>query len=128
MAELIRKLMNKSVSKRLMYLDEEPVSNENNFCIDLSKVLLQKASLIDIGIKAKLLYSGNLFLVENEEQFRKNCLKCFKVSVEYLLSHLPHNNKLIQYAQYLHPQKRNLKGSTNGISNAALYITQVCYF
>ena len=99
------------------------------FCIDVSrKSSCKKASLIDIGTKAKLLFSGNLIPAENEEQFRKNCLKCFKVSVEYLLSHLPHNNKLIQYAQYLHPQKRNLKGSTNGISNAALYITQVCYF
>ena len=129
MAELIRKLMNKFVSKRLMYPDEKPVSNENIFCIDVSrKSSCKKASLIDIGTKAKLLFSGNLIPAENEEQFRKNCLKCFKVSVEYLLSHLPHNNKLIQYAQYLHPQKRNLKGSTNGISNAALYITQVCYF
>ena len=37
-------------------------------------------------------------------EFRKNCLKCFKVSVEYLLSYLLHNNKIIQYTQYLHPQ------------------------
>ena len=100
MAELIRKLMNKFVSKRLMYPDEKPVSNENIFCIDVSqKSSCKKASLIDIGTKAKLLFSGNLIPAENEEQFRKNCLKCFKVSVEYFLSHLLHKKKLIQYAQ-----------------------------
>ena len=82
--------------------------------------------MIDVGTKAKVLFSGNLIGDEHEEKFRKECLRFYQIAVKYLLENLPHDNKIIKYAQYLHPEKRNESFSTSGISNTALAITKVC--
>ncbi|XP_066933369.1 uncharacterized protein [Clytia hemisphaerica] len=137
MADLTRNLMTKFVRRRWLFEQEEiegkrsekkpptPVSNHDIFGIDVTQDLkCKKPAYVEIGAKAKVLFSGNLFSNEKEEQFRKNCLKCFQISVGYLLNHLPHDKKLIEYAQYLHPLKRNTTGSNSGISNATLYIAE----
>ena len=43
----------------------------------------------------------------------------------YLQNHLPFNVGIIKYAQYAHPEKKNIPGATNAISNLALKITSV---
>ena len=125
-AELIRSLMTKFVSNRKMLNEGNPVTDHELLQIDVTlKSTCKKPPLIEVGAKAKCLLSGYLIPDDLEEGFRKKCLKFYKVSTEYLLSHLPHDNKIIEYAQYLHPLKRNSRGSNNGISNTALKITQV---
>ena len=92
----------------------------------LDKKVCKKTSLIDVGTKAKVLFSGNLIGDEHKEKFRKECLKFYQIAVKYLLENLPQNNKVIKYVQYLHPKKRNESFPTSEISNTALAITKVC--
>ena len=110
-----------------MLTKDDPKSDDDILKMDpLDKKVCRKAFLIYVGTKAKVFFSGNLIGDEHEEKFRKECLKFFQIAVKYLLENLPHESKIIKYAQYLHPKKRNESFSTSGISNTALAINKVC--
>ena len=124
--ELVCKLMTKFVVRKCMFTNDKPVSDEDVLKIDVTKnSSCKKASLIDIGTKAKVLFLGNLIPEEDEECFRKKCLRCFRISTKYLLDNLPHDNRLVRYAEYLHPLKRNISGSVSAIANTAIHMTNV---
>ena len=79
---------------------------------------------IDIDVKAKTLVHETLF--NDNEKYLKFCNECLQLYVKCtvdLQNHLPFNVSIIKYAQYLHPEKRNIPGATNAISNLALKIT-----
>ena len=79
---------------------------------------------IDIDVKAKTLFHETLF--NDNEKYLKFCNECLQLYVKCtvdLQNHLPFNVSIIKYAQYLHPEKRNIPGATNAISNLALKIT-----
>ena len=110
-----------------MFTKDDPKSDDDILKIDpLDKKVCKKASLIDVGTKAKVLFSGNLIGDEHEKKFRKEYLKFYQIAVKYFLENLPHDNKIIKYVRYLHPKKRNESFSTSGISSTALAITKVC--
>ena len=73
-----------------------------------------------------MLFSGNLIGDEFKEKFRKECLWFYQIAVKYLMENLPHDIRLIKYAQYLHAKKRNESESTNAISNSAVAVVKVC--
>ena len=124
---LIRSLMSKLIARKQLFTKDDAKSDDAILKIDpLDKKICKKVSLIDVGTKAKVLFSGNLIGDEHEEKFRKECLKFYQIAVKYPLENLPHDNKIIKYAQYLHPKKRSESFSTSGISNTALAITKVC--
>ena len=124
---LIRSMMSKFIARKQLFTKDDPKSDDNILKIDpLDKKVCKEASLTDIGTKVKVLFSGNLIGDEHEEKFQKECLKFSQIAVKYRLENLPHDNKIIKYAQYLHPKKRNESFSTSGISNTALAITKVC--
>ena len=126
---LIRSLMSQFIARKQLQLftKDDPKSGDDNLKIDpLDKKVCKKASLTDFGTKAKVLFSRNLIGDEHEEKFRKECLKFYQIAVKYLLENFPHDNKIIKYAQYLHPKKRNESFSTSGFSNTALATTKVC--
>ena len=86
--------------------------------------------MIDIGTKAKVLFSAVDFLhTERQQQFRKECLLFYVIAVKYLQNLLPFDFTLIRQAQYLHPEKRSDVNATSGISNLALkfnYVLKNC--
>ena len=57
----------------------------------LIKNVCKKASLIDVGTKAKVPFSGDVIGDEREQKFRKECLKFYQINVKYLLEYLPHD-------------------------------------
>ena len=60
--------------KETLFTKDDPKSDDNILNIDpLDKKVCKKASLIDVGTKAKVLFSGNLVEDEHEEKFRKGC-------------------------------------------------------
>lgn len=84
---------------------------------------LKSRSLIEVGTHAKLLLQG--ITDDLEKSFRSACLKSYKEATIYLQQNLPFNNKVIEYSQYLHPEKRNHVSSKSAISNLALKLTDV---
>ena len=50
-----------------------------------NKKVCEKAFLIDVGIKGKVLFSGNLIWNEQDEKFQKECLRFYQTDVKYLL-------------------------------------------
>ena len=119
--------MSKFIARKRLFTKNDPRSDDDILKIDpLDKKVCKKASLIDVRTKAKVFFSGNLIGDEHKEKFRKGCLKFYQSAVKYNLENLQHDNRIIKYAQYLHPKKRNESFSTSGISNTALAITKVC--
>ena len=51
--------------------------------------------------------------------------KYYIAAVSYLQNNLPFNKKILQYSQYLHPQKRNCSASASAISNICLKIVKM---
>ena len=119
--------MSKFIARKQLFTKDDPKSEDNILKTEpLNKKVCKKASLIDVGTKAKVLFSGNLIGDDHEEKFRMEFLNFYRIAVKYLLENLPHDNKIIKYAEYLHPKKRDESSSTSWISNTALVITKVC--
>ena len=124
---LIRSLMSNFIARKQLFNKDDPKSADDILGINpLDKKVCNKASLIDVGTKAKILFSGSLIGDEFEEKFQRECLRFYQTAVNYLMENLPHDKKIVKYAQYLLPQKRNESGSTSAISSTVLVITKVC--
>ena len=96
------------------------------FAIDLTnKENFKKTSLLEIGTKAKVSLPGALLSADRENTFRKECLHFYVAAASYLKVNLPFDISLFKHSQYLQPEKRNLSGSTNAISNLALNVGAV---
>ena len=129
MGSLLSSLMSKFVNKKSLYVAGgekdtlKPVIQLLSLNVNLKENLKSKA-LIDIGTKAKLLLSE----IPDQDKvafFRSSCLKCYVSATDYLQINLPFNNKVIEHAQFLHPEKRNHAESKSAISNLALKVTGV---
>ena len=79
---------------------------------------------MEIGTKAKVLFSGNLIQEEKQDLFQKECHLFYAKTVMYLWQNLPFDVTILKYAQFLHPEKRSNPGSTSGISNLAWKVTK----
>ena len=94
---------------------------KSNMYIDVSKKEnLKPLNVIDIGTKAKLMFTNSTFFPdEKQTKFRKDCLKFYVAAVQHLQSKLPLDIPFIKHAQFLHPKKHST------ISNLALSICSV---
>ena len=126
MEKLLFCLVQKFVAKKYLFQANGSAKSSSELVkLDVYDRNHQKSlSLIEIGTKAKVLFSGNLVLDEKHDLFRKECqLFCAK-AVMYLQQNLPFDVAILKYAQFLHSEKRNDPGSTSGISNLALKVTK----
>ena len=100
---------------------------ESNIYIDVSKKEnLKPLNLIGIDTKAKLMFPNSTFFPdEKQTKFREDCLKFYVAAVQHLQSKLPLDIPFIKHAQFLHPEKHQLPGATNAISNLELSICSV---
>ena len=81
---LIRSLMSKFIARKQLFNEDEPKSADDILRINpLDKKVCKKESLIDVGTKAKVLFSGNLIGDEFEVKFRKECLRFYQIAVKY---------------------------------------------
>ena len=93
--------------------------------MDLTKNENLKATKnIDVRTKAKRVLSSNDITQAEELEFQKYIQKCFVAAASHLQIKLTLNNKVIEEAQYLHPERRSGPCSTNAISNLALMIAK----
>ena len=60
--------------------------------------------------------------IDENENFRSDCLQAYRKTTEYLESMLPFNS-FIQNSSFINPENRNVNGSFVGISNLAQMIT-----
>ena len=122
MCKLLNDIQSKFIKKKKLSSDLE-----SNIYIDVSKKEnLKPSNLIDIGTKAKLMFSNSTFFPdEKQTKFRKDCLKFYVAAVQHLQSKLPLDIPFVEHAQFLHPEKRQLPGATSAISNLALSICSV---
>ena len=67
---------------------------------------MKPSSFIDVGTKAKTIISDFDHECDKNE-FYSSCQKCYIAAVSHLQNNLPFNNKIIEYSQHLHPQKKN---------------------
>ena len=81
--------------------------------------------MIDVRTKAKTMFTQNMISDEDQEKFRKGCLKFFQVSVSYLQQKLRFDVNLLRNAQFLNPVKRKAGGASSAISNLALKVSCV---
>ena len=80
---LIRSLMSRFIARKQLFTKDDPKSEDNILkTAPLNKKLCKKAFLIDVGTKAKVLFSCNVIGDEHEEQFRME----FLTSIELLLN------------------------------------------
>ena len=121
MCQLVANIMHKFVSRKVLSGDAA-----KNIAIDVEKAEnLKPVKLIDVGTKGKQLLSDPTFSKADQTKFRNGCMNFYKKSTKYLVDHLPLNRPILQYAQYLHPEKRNAHGATNAISNLAFKLASV---
>ena len=73
----------------------------------------------------KLEPKPRLLSTDRENTFRKECLHFYAAAASYLKVNLPFDISLFKHSQYLQPEKRNLSGSTNAISNLDLNVGAV---
>ena len=130
MSTLLSNLLQHFVSKKSMYIsvdgNREIKSTDYLVKLDLGKKEnLKSDKFVEVGTKAKLLLHENVIDDQAVNNFRSSCLKCYVAATSYLQANLPYNNNVIQYAQYLHPEKRNDSMSTSAISNLALKLINV---
>ena len=130
MSTLLSNLLQHFVSKKSMCIsvdgNREIKSTDYLVKLDLGKKENFKSDkFVEVGTKAKLLLHENVIDDQAVNNFRSSCLKCYVAATSYLQANLPYNNKVIQYAQYLHPEKRNDSMSTSAISNLALKLINV---
>ena len=129
MTSLLTNLLENFDSKKSLYSYTDGSCKMKNVP-DLVQLNLEKkenlkpSSFIDVGTKAKTIISD--FVNEcDKNKFDSSCQKCSIVAVSYLQNNLPFNNKIIEYSQYLHPQKRSCSASVSAISNLCLKIVKV---
>ena len=121
MSNLISNMMHKFVSKKVLSSDAS-----KNIEIDVEKVKnLKPVNLIDVGTKGKQLLLDPNISKKEQTNFRNGCMNFYKKSIKYLINHLPLNRQILKYAQYLHPEKRNVHDATNAISNLTLSVASV---
>ena len=105
-------------------LDTDDLSE--NVTVEASNEKFQKPfDLIYTRTKSRLMFSQSLIPDESCEEFRKNYLQFYEVSVPYLQAKLPLDVNLIKYAQFVHSEKIKDADATNTISNLVLQITSV---
>ena len=129
MTSLLLNILENFVSKKSLcsYADgSRKMKNEN--VSDLVQLNLEKkenlkpSNFIDVGTKVKTIISD----FDNESDKKKFYSVTRNIAaVSYLQNNLPFNIKIIEYSQYLHPQKRNCSASGNAISNLYLKIVKV---
>ena len=116
MFNLLTNLMKKFIKTKVLFNKNGDFHAKENLCkTDVLKAKNNNLlNLIDIGTKAKSFFS-DFSLIEDEScsKFRTECL----VATNYLMNSLPFDVAVIKY---LHHDKRNSPGATNGISNLAL--------
>ena len=100
--------------------------------IDLSKKeKLKSSKLVEIGTGARRSIQDDLLQDDSAATFLSSHRKCYIEAASYLQTSLLFNNKVIEYAHYLHPEKKNDRLSLNAIANLAIKITNVfggkCY-
>ena len=94
--------------------------------IDLrKKENLKSASLIEIWTKARSLIHDDPAVDDAIATLHTSCLKCYVEAASYLQVNLPFNNKAIEYAQFLHPEKRNDQMVLSSICTFALKVVNV---
>ena len=121
MCQLVANIMHKFVSRKVLSGDAA-----KNIAINVEKTEnLKPVKLFDVGTKGKQLLSDPTFSKADQTKFRNGCMNFYKKSTKYLVDHLPLNRPILQYAQYLHPEKRNAHGATNAISNLAFKVASV---
>ena len=131
MSTLLTTILQSIVNKKCLYVNDEGVAKKLKPIADLVMIDLHKkenlksAKLIEIGTKARSLIQDSLLLDSDIATFRSSCRICYVEAASYLQVNLPFNNKVLEYAQFLHPQKRNDRLSLNSIANLALKITNV---
>ena len=88
-------LMSKFIRKNIL-----SQNSQENVGIDVLKVENHKSKKnVEIGVKARLILGDpNLASSENEDAFRKSCLKFYSAATKYLQEHLPLNVSVIRHA------------------------------
>ena len=117
----------KFVNKKSLYDSFGNMKNQTKIlAIDLiNKENFKKTLLLETGAKAKVSLPGALLSTDRENTFRKECLHFYVAAGSYLKVNLPFDVSLFKHSQYLQPEKKNLSGSTNAISNLALNVGAV---
>ena len=97
-------------------------NSQGNVGIDILKVDNHKSKKnVEIGVKARLILGDpNLVSSENQDAFRKTCLKFYSIATKYLQEYLSFNVSVIRHAQFLNAQKRNNPGITSAVANLSL--------
>ena len=122
MMSLLYSLMRKIIKSSK--LNTEDLSK--NITIDVTKTNnVKPLNLIEVGCKAKLLFSQNIITESEQEVFRKRCLSFYQEAVDKLQMKLPLDVTLLKNAQYINPMKRNVAVSTSAITNLALNMSSV---
>ena len=118
--------MQKSVAKKYLFWSNGSAKSSSELVkLDVYNRNHQKSlRLIEIGTKAKVLFSGNLVWDEKQDLFRKECQLFYPEGVIYLRQNSPFDIAILKYAQFLQPEKRNNPGSTSGISNLAVEVAK----
>lgn len=106
-------------------MEQDSVSKLKPICdlvtIDLrKKENLKSANLFETGTKAWSFIHGDLAVEDAIVTFLKSHLKCYVEAASYLQVNLALNNKVIEYAQFVNPQKRKDQMALSSICNLAL--------
>ena len=128
MSSLLSDLMQNFVNKKSLFdvTDVVQVLKPIHSLVQLNlnkKESLKSKSFIDVGTHAKLLLEG-VADYEKVKGFQSSCLKSYVAATTYLQQNLPFNNNT-EYAQYLHPQKRNHSMAKSGILNLTFRLAKV---
>ena len=101
--------MQKSVAKKYFFWSNGSAKSSSELVkLDVYNRNHQKSlRLIEIGTKAKVLFSGNLVWDEKQDLFRKECQLFYPEGVIYLRQNSPFYIAILKYAQFLQPEKRN---------------------
>ena len=107
-------LMQNFVNKKSLFdvTDGIQVLNPVHSLVQLNlnkKESLKPKPFVDVGTHVKLLLEG-IADDEKVKGFRSSCLKSCVTATTYLQQNLSFNNKIIEYAQYLHPEKKSFHG------------------
>ena len=81
--------------------------------------------MIELGTKARSSIQSCIAGDTEVAKFRLYCGKCFVEAASYLEINLPFSNKILEYFQYLHPEKQNNSLSLDSISNLILKIANI---
>ena len=128
MSSLLTDLMQNFVSKNSLFdvTDGVQVLKPVHSLVQLNlnkKERLKSKPLIDVGTHAKLLLDG-IADDEKVKGFQSLCIKSYVTATTYLHQNLPFSDKVIEYVQYLHPEKRNHSMAKGGYLKSFTQIGQ----